>query len=309
MPRKNEILNLCAHLRAEGVVRADYEELLDLVELYLSDEPSPVRIQRPGALHKARFMGKLLYAIKMDFLTDKILQEFPPGTVYGKSKNRQELKLRRFVKFAIFCYISWWFTSPVPAYAPSNDLEFLKNLERYRTYDEPLVNAALEKFGRHTWYLSQELVPLSLFCRSVPIEDKKKMATKLLSIARRGNETSRTGEGFGRPLLPIIPPSVIDVDLSSFIGADSWLFFDITSISPAFLHKPVEEWTNDPSWVRGKSIVDAFSVVNDAAERGVKLTADFLSAAKKEEVFQNVLQVVENSRKLKPNQRKLGQSE
>ena len=47
----------------------------------------------------------------------------------------------------------------VPAYAPTNDLAFLQNLEHYRQFDEPLVQAALAKFARHTWYLSQELVP------------------------------------------------------------------------------------------------------------------------------------------------------
>ena len=36
-------------------------------------------------------------------------------------------------------------------------------------------------------------------------------------------------------------------------------------------------------------------VINDSAERGVKLTSDFLHSASKEENLQNVLQVVEKS--------------
>ena len=170
--RKDDILNLCAQLRVEKFIRADYEELVDLVELYLSDEPQVMQIRRPGAIHKARFMGKLLYAIKMDLLSKKILTEFPAGTVFGKNKNRQDKKIERFVKFAIFCYVSWWLTSPVPAYAPSNDLAFLKDLEHYRQFDEPLVQAALGKFGNHTWYLSQELVVMAFFARGVASEEK-----------------------------------------------------------------------------------------------------------------------------------------
>ena len=45
-------------------------------------------------------------------------------------------------------------------------------------------------------------------------------------------------------------------------------------------------------------------MVNDSAEREVKLTSDFLNTARKEEQFQSVLQVVEKSRKDTPDQRK-----
>ena len=46
------------------------------------------------------------------------------------------------------------------------------------------------------------------------------------------------------------------------------------------------------------------SVTNYAAERGVKLAHDYLESAKQEEMYQNVLQVVENQRKAVPNQRR-----
>ena len=48
---------------------------------------------------------------------------------------------------------------------------------------------------------------------------------------------------------------------------------------------------------------DHLLVVNDAAERGVKLAYDFVDAAKSEGRYQNILQVVENSRAEKPDQR------
>ena len=44
-------------------------------------------------------------------------------------------------------------------------------------------------------------------------------------------------------------------------------------------------------------------VVNDGAERGVKLCNDFLSQAKREDRHQNILQVVENDRNMRPDQR------
>jgi hypothetical protein len=53
-----------------------------------------------------------------------------------------------------------------------------------------------------------------------------------------------------------------------------------------------------------KSNISAINVVNDAAERAVKLGSDFLSTAKSESHYQNVLQVVEQDRKNRPNLRK-----
>lgn len=48
----------------------------------------------------------------------------------------------------------------------------------------------------------------------------------------------------------------------------------------------------------------SLNVVNDCAERGVKLSSDFLAASKGEDHYQKVLQVVEKNRKQQPNLRK-----
>ena len=57
----------------------------------------------------------------------------------------------------------------------------------------------------------------------------------------------------------------------------------------------------NPAFVNAKLIIDHIKVVNDAAERGVKLVQGFQEASRKEKRNQNVLQVIENSRKLIPN--------
>ena len=59
----------------------------------------------------------------------------------------------------------------------------------------------------------------------------------------------------------------------------------------------------NPASIDAKSVINHIKVVNDAAERGVKLAQDFQGAARKEKRYQNVLQVFENSRKLISDQR------
>ena len=59
-----------------------------------------------------------------------------------------------------------------------------------------------------------------------------------------------------------------------------------------------------PEYIVACDIVKNIKTVNDLAERSVKFASDFLSVAQKESRYQNILQVVENERLRKPNQRK-----
>ena len=128
------------------------------------------KFNRPGAIHKARFMSKLLSSIKIVMLGTKIQSDLPKNAVFTA---RQLTRLEQFVKFAVYCYIPWWLTWPVPSHAPSNDLALLKALKGYETIDPVAANAALKAFSNHLWYLTEELAPLSLFCSSVDDETKE----------------------------------------------------------------------------------------------------------------------------------------
>ena len=82
-----------------------------------------------------------------------------------------------------------------------------------------------------------------------------------------------------------------------FVGDDSWSFVDIMKIdAEGFINRPIEEWPLYEEYKRAKSIVDNLCVVNNTAERSVRLVSDFLSSARKEETLQNILQVVEREK-------------
>ena len=71
------------------------------------------------------------------------------------------------------------------------------------------------------------------------------------------------------------------------------------------MYLPIQEWSDSLSVQDGPKIIYSLKCVNDCAEPGVKLGADFLAAAKTEKRYQNILQVVENHCKVLPNQRKI----
>ena len=157
------------------------------------------------------------------------------------------------------------------------------------------------------WYLTEELAPLSLFNNNLEDKQRQKIANKILSLKNYVtlNEitSKRKGSGFGKPIFPMVPKMALN-DLTDFIGEDSPVFFTILNINSSFLREPVTEWHKNEDFLASKNVVSSLSVVNNSAERGVKLCSDFVGTSKKENKFQDIIQVVENNRNMLPNQRK-----
>ena len=75
-------------------------------------------------------------------------------------------------------------------------------------------------------------------------------------------------------------------------------------ISVDLITTPVEDWRSSQSYQQARYLVKSLNIVNDSAERGVKLAHDYIHWANKEDNYQNLLQSVEYDRNLMPNLRK-----
>ena len=102
----------------------------------------------------------------------------------------------------------------------------------------------------------------------------------------------RTGASHGKPIFPTMPERTNE-DVVQFVGPSSFKFFDIMTPGPRFLSLPVETWELDSSFNEAKLTISNLMVVNDAAERDVKLCHDYTNSSKQEGVLQNFLQVME----------------
>ena len=94
------------------------------------------------------------------------------------------------------------------------------------------------------------------------------------------NRDVREGMKNGKPVMPAVP-TVAGITLADFVGKDSSMFFQILNLSPRLLAKRIEEWEDDESYLEAMVTADNLVVVNDAAERGVKLCHDFLGVHRK----------------------------
>ena len=74
------------------------------------------------------------------------------------------------------------------------------------------------------------------------------------------------------------------------------ILVDIIRLDPEFLSLPVKTGELDSSFNEAKLTVSNLVVVNDGAEKGVKLCHDYINSRKQEGVLQNILHLVENIR-------------
>ncbi|XP_025192732.1 uncharacterized protein LOC126553881 [Aphis gossypii] len=85
------------------------------------------------------------------------------------------------------------------------------------------------------------------------------------------------------------------------ISNKSIQFFQRFRISKDFLHKDPSLWNITTEYKEAKDVITTLKVVNDSAERGVKLMEEFNDKfTKQEEQKQYVLQIVQDYRKQYP---------
>ena len=246
-------------------------------------------------------MAKLIYSIKICLFEEQI-QDLPRGTI---TTLQQVTKIRDFVNFTTLIYSSWWITSNCMEDAPWNDLNFYHSLLKYEDVHPDISNSAIRAFQLHLWYLTAEFVPVALWSNKVPNDARRDLAEKLLAVKPDTvllSPQQRFGTGFGKPKFPT--SITLTTTLADLVTRDSWYIFHLLQLDPLFLTEDVATWSTSVAYQTSLVKLRALNVVNDCAERGVKLSSDFLSSAKGEEHYQNVLQVVEQDRKRLVNLRR-----
>lgn len=257
--KKNAQVILQGYLNSEKPPRADYREMAELSLIILGKvPPRGIHWSRPGAIHQARWMARNIYSLKMFMFSRQM----------DYDEETQE-KLERINIFLSLFYTTRWLTAGNAADAPLNDLSMIQDVIKYKQIDPEVATVVLNKLERHQWYLTQEIVPFTLFSSNEMVTSslKQQLATKLY--------TTEKPQSFrmGKPLFPkIITERTNLIDL---IGPDSTFLFKALNINMEWLQKPVDTWQLYEDFRKAQNFVKSLKVVNDCAERGVKMMADF----------------------------------
>lgn len=268
--------------------RGDYKELVELTILLLEGTSGDVKIKKPGACHRARWMAKLIYAIKIFMMCSTL-------SINGllKITKAEEEALIRAIHFAVEGgYIEAWFRSPMPAAAARNDLKMIKNLLEFAKKDKTAGNAALCKISSHLWYVSEITVGLAFFDEEIIDSVKRKMVA---SLQKPGTATMAR--------VDVKDIRKINFAIDHYVTKNTMIFFDALGLptTTSFLAVDPLFWHADVDYIQARNIVLAVKVVNNVAERQIALMTQFKdSITKSEDMRQALLIAVADHRKQKP---------
>ena len=196
--------------------RCDYKELLELSKLTLGESIERkkgylYKLQRPGADHHARWMSKAIYILKMSLLRHQL-------DLHWQTKK----KVEKMSLFVIFVYLKSWFGAPSLTAAATEDLELYIRLHKFWTVHSKFSSTTTSVLQRHTWYLTEELIPLSLFNENLPLESRTVLASKIGQLTLGPVEIRK-------PSLPSIGQKS---ELADFVGERSLHLGRSTSCIP-----------------------------------------------------------------------------
>lgn len=115
-------------------------------------------------------MAKLIYAIKIHLFREE------DGF---KTTQKEKSQLERFVNFGVLVYVKYWFEAPMATNAAWADLYLWKDITNYEVIDPQISEVVKNAIKSHLWYLSDELVGVSLFSEKVSNEAKVKIVKKM----------------------------------------------------------------------------------------------------------------------------------
>jgi len=201
--------------------------------------------------------------------------------------------LRRICLFVCTIYVNFWFAAPLATAAPTNDLLMLQLIEDFKEVDCKIAGVAEKKLRMQLWYLSEDLAALPLFSDDISDEDKGAIVN---ALKRDPNPDDV------RRLAPNMIPEFQNLSIAQFVTRRSLNLFESLRLQQEFLTAPVDTWTKRADYNAARKTVHALKVVNDCAERAVKLATDFNEVLTKNDKQRQLLyQVVEHHRKLLPS--------
>ena len=191
--------------------------------------------------------------------------------------------------------------------APRNDVSlvnYLKKIPPYLIKTYPLFKdmgrAMYSKSMEHLWFLSEELVVLSLFSNKLNEVQKNTCRKAMLA-----HYTDHIENIKGKLITPDLR-NIQVLNISTLFGKESWRLLRLSGIQgKSFLDKPASSWDSYKEYKELKEIVSNFVAVNDVAERTVLLAKTFQNKlTKKKNVKDALVNIIPELRKICESQRK-----
>ena len=117
-------------------------------------------------------------------------------------------------------------------------------------------------------------------------EEREEMAKVLFNTPRDFNIQ------MGKPVFPVLKRNVGNTRpvMSSFIGSNSWLLFDLLQLNDVqeWLLEPCETWITYPAYQKLSNFVRNMVCTNDGAERSMHLIDEYIDKVRDEMLSPNL---------------------
>lgn len=275
---KNISLEFLSTNLEKGKFRGDYSEAMALSFLFLGGKLEKYKFKAPQSMSKPRWMSRLIYAFKLYLFQSQ----------FNLSAEEVD-NLETFCIFGAIFYIRNWIRTPFLREAGNDDLSFYKNMHFFKKFHKKCAESVIKKFEGHTWYLSGELIGIALFSQDVVIEEKRKLVDAILCIAKPEWE---------QRCYKALKIST-EMGLEHFVNCSTLPALEALGVEVAeLLISDPETWNGTEIYSNAQSKLDSLIVINDLAERNVKLGSTFSAfGTKSEEGLQQMYRNVADIRK------------
>ena len=167
--------------------------------------------------------------------------------------------VKSMATFVALFNIKAFLQSRLSSIAPLVDLKYLQHMELYKKENAKAAQVAINSIQNHLWYLTEEIVVLSIFDEDLPKTLRKSLVVKLLLIPRASHVEP------SKPKFPTIVPETIG-PIGPTIGPNSWLFFHLLNAKDEiidWMKFPVDCWGEATGYHKLKNIARRLEIVND----------------------------------------------
>lgn len=152
----------------------------------------------------------------------------------------------------------------------------------------------------HLWYIAPETMALASFDSRIPKDTKLKMINATTSTDETENISTKKINIRSSEVKEFLKKDFVDL-----VSPETLNFFTRFSISTEFFNIDPDTWETREDYQKGLKIVKSLMVVNDVAERNIKLIVEYNTIlTKDEDQKQYLLQVVNEYRKKYPDSKK-----
>ena len=106
--------------------------------------------------------------------------------------------------------------------------------------DQELADSTLKVIKRHGWYLTEQVVPFSLFSENLSVDEKSELAAMLLTF----NSARLQSYTLGKPKFPLVDNST---SLKDLLGPKGFLIWDILMLDGSWLQQSPNDWESSES--------------------------------------------------------------